>query len=142
MKNAIIIYHSKTGTTCKFGNEMALYCKEKGINTRIISTEEYAKHDLDNMDYLFLGTWTKGLMFFAQHPDKQWKYFIQSISIPENCKIILFTTFKIAVGSMFTKMRSQIQKSKHNIILELKSKNGKLSDYILDLLGNYITAVF
>ncbi|MBI9052646.1 MAG: hypothetical protein JEY96_02445 [Bacteroidales bacterium] len=138
MKNALIIHHSKTGTTRQFGNEIKLYCLGKGINANIIPIEEYKKEDLDGIDYLFLGSWTQGLVFFAQHPDKLWKQFAQSILIPKKCKVILFTTYKVLTGSMFTKMKKYLGTYIQNVILEIKSRNGFLFSDIEELLDNHI----
>jgi len=139
MKNALIIHHSKSGTTRQFGNELKLYCLRKGIKTNIIPIEEFKNNDLNKIDYLFLGTWTKGFVFFAQHPDKNWKLFAKSIQIPEKCKVILFTTYKISIGSMFTKMKKYLNSNVQNIILEIKSRNGILFNDIENMIDDSIS---
>jgi len=139
MKNALIIYHSKTGTTQNFGNEIKSYCLRKGIKTKVISIKDFKNKDLNEIDYLFLGTWTKGLIFFAQHPDKNWKLFAKSLQIPEKCKVILFTTYKVSTGSIFTKMKKHLSSYLQNIILEIKSRNGILFNDMEDLINNSIS---
>ena len=36
MNKALIIHHSKTGTTLKLGREIADFCNQQGINSRLI----------------------------------------------------------------------------------------------------------
>jgi flavodoxin len=72
MKRALIIYHSKTGTTKKIGSEIARICKENYLDTKVISIVEFNKKELNNADFLFLGCWTHGHFLFNQHPDKNW----------------------------------------------------------------------
>ena len=51
-------------------------------------------------------------------------------------KIILFTTYRIATGSMFRKMKERLKCDSKFIGLELKSRNGKLNEIDLDILTN------
>ncbi len=128
MKNAMIIYQSKKGTTRQFGSEIGKLLNKKGIQTKVLSLEEAEKCSIQEYDYLFLGCWTKGLMVINQHPDKDWKNFASSLEIPENTRVNLFTTYKIAAGSMFSRMKKCLPSLNGNMGLELKSKNGDLSD--------------
>ena len=45
MNKALIIHHSKTGTTLKFGREIADFCNQQDINSSLISIEEYTKNE-------------------------------------------------------------------------------------------------
>jgi flavodoxin len=139
MKKAIIIYQSKKGTTRKLGNEIGRILETKGINTEVISLEDYDHRDLSVYEYIFLGCWTKGLMVIAQHPDKTWKKFVKSVEIPKNSKICLFTTYKIATGTMFSQMRKSFNGLNHSSYLKIKSKNGSLSNENARLIDYYIS---
>lgn len=90
-------------------------------------------------EYIFLGCWTKGLMVIAQHPDKTWKKFVKSVEIPKNSKICLFTTYKIATGTMFSQMRKSFNGLNHSSYLKIKSKNGSLSNENARLIDYYIS---
>jgi flavodoxin len=138
MKKAVIIHQSKKGTTSSFGNEIGRFLAVKGIETEVMSIEEYTRRENGSFDYLFLGCWTKGLMVLAQHPDKQWKQFAMTLQIPEETQVILFTTYKIATGSMFRKMRKCLNGYSKHKILEIKSKDGNLSDSNAYLLDNQL----
>ena len=138
MNKALIIHHSKTGTTLKYGREIADFCNRRGINSRLISIEDFNKKDLAGVDYLFLGCWTHGHFIFNQHPDTDWVDFANKLPDLNDRKIILFTTYKIASGSMFRKMKEQLKCDSKHITLELKSRNGSLKNEGYDLLRKII----
>ena len=74
-------------------------------------------------------------MIFNQHPEKKWVDFANQLPVINNKKIVLFTTYKIATGSMFKKMKERLKCDSKFIKLELKSRNGKLNESGLELLG-------
>ena len=127
MKTAVIIYHSKTGTTKKYAEEIANYLKSKGISTRLSSIQTFQENLLSETDFVFLGCWTNGLMFILQHPDGEWKDFAAKLPSVPDAKVALFTTYKILTGSMFRKMVQQVSDRFSKPSLELKSRNGLLS---------------
>jgi len=135
MDKALIIHHSKTGTTKKFGTEIAEFCKQKGIKAKVVSIDEFNRQDFDKADYLFLGCWTHGYFVFNQHPDKEWVEFANQLPDINNKQVVLFTTYKIATGSMFQKMKERLKCDSKFIKLELKSRNGKMNESGLDLLA-------
>ena len=127
MKTAVIIYHSKTGTTKKYAEEIASYLKSKEISIRVSSIQAYQEDLLDNADYVFLGCWTNGLMVILQHPDGEWKDFAAKLPSMPDVTVGLFTTYKILTGSMFSNMYKQLKGKCAAPSLELKSRNGLLS---------------
>lgn len=126
MKKAIIIYQSMKGTTKQFAGEIAEHFNSKGIKSKVTSVENFSETNLTSYDYIFLGCWTKGLMFFAQHPDAQWQKFVKSLSLPAHAKIAMFTTYKILTGTMFSKMLKCIPDNQRENILQIKSRNSTL----------------
>lgn len=135
MKKAIIIYHSKTGITKKFGEEISGFLKENSIQPEIFSINEFKNEKLNNAEYVFIGCWTSGLMLFLQHPEKVWVKFAQQLPDLTGKKTGLFTTYKLATGSVFDKMKKQV---KGEILIELKSRNGLLSGANKILLSEFI----
>ena len=127
MKTAVIIYHSKTGTTKKYAEEIAGYLESKGISIRLSSIQTYQENLLRDCDYVFLGCWTNGLMFILQHPDREWKDFAAKLPSMPSTKLIFFTTYKILTGSMFRNMYHPVKEKFSEPSLELKSRNGLLS---------------
>ena len=127
MKTAVIIYHSKTGTTKIYAEEIASYLKSKGISIRTSSTQAFQENLLNDSDFVFLGCWTNGLMFILQHPDREWKDFAAKLPCMPSTKLIFFTTYKILTGSMFRNMYHPVKEQFSEPMLELKSRNGFLS---------------
>jgi len=68
-----------------------------------------------------------------------WVKFADSLPELKGMKIVLFTTYKLATGSMFKKMKAHIKSDPTNIVLELKSRNGKLLDANAVLLKGIIS---
>ncbi len=126
MRKAIIIYQSKKGTTKQLSNEIADFVKYNEINTRVTSIEDFDETDLSTYDYIFLGCWTKGLLFLAQHPDAQWQNSVKSLRLPDHANIALFTTYKIATGSMFMKMKACLPENHREGVLTIRSRSSQL----------------
>ena len=99
-----IIYNSHSGTTKAYAEEIGSFISGSGIEFKISSIDEYDKEYLLSSDLVMLGCWTNGLMIFAQHPEKAWKKFVEEMPDIRKKTIVLFTTYKIATGSMFRKM--------------------------------------
>lgn len=127
MNKALIIYHSKSGTTRKFSYEIAQLCEQVGLKAKAISIEMFNANDINGVDYLFLGCWTHGHLVFNQHPESEWVEFAKKLPTISDKKIVLFTTYKVATGSMFRKMKKHLNAKPENIQLKLKSRSSKLS---------------
>jgi flavodoxin len=124
MKNALIIYNSKNGTTKNYALEISRYFKHHDVSVSVASIDEYDESMLQNIDYLLLGCWTGGLFFFLQGPNKDWVNFAQRLPVFNNVKVGFFTTYKILTGSMFKNMARQLKGKIEKHVVELKSKDG------------------
>ena len=138
MKKAVIIYHSRTGTTKKYGEEIGDYLTRKGIDAQVTSTIVFRNDMLDGADYIFFGCWTSGLMFILQKPEKNWVEFAERLPSKPDAKIALFTTYKILTGSMFRNMIKHLNGKYSTPTLELKSRNGLLSAHNKQSLDQFI----
>lgn len=125
---ASIIYNSQHGTTKAYAIEIANYLSSKGIDNQVSSVQDYDKEALQKTDLVLLGCWTSGLMLFAQHPDKVWKDFAREMPDIKGKKLVLFTTYLLATGSMFRKMESCLKEKADPNQLILKSRSSKLTD--------------
>jgi flavodoxin len=139
MNKALIIYHSKTGTTRKMGQEIAKLCTESNIESKVISIEAFNKKDLAKVDYLFLGCWTHGHLIFNQHPEKEWVEFADKLPEIKYKKIVLFTTYKVATGSMFRKMKAHLKCEPNSVKLQLKSRNSRIKETDILTLKKYLS---
>ena len=127
MKKALIIYNSKKGTTKKFGNEIGEFLNTKNIDSKVIPIYDFNENEVSGYDYIFLGCWTSGLFICMQHPQQDWIDFAKKLPNLKNKKVVLFTTYKLATGSMFRKMKTHLETKIDNISLELKSRDGMLN---------------
>jgi flavodoxin len=135
---ALITFHSKTGITKKYAQEIAGYLQSKSIQVQVLPIQEYTKEIQHDADLVFLGCWTSGLFLFLQHPDSAWKKFAVLIPEMKNRKVILFTTYKLATGSMFSQMKKRIDGKITGIAAELKSKKGELSEMDKKVLDSLV----
>ncbi len=126
MKKAIIIYQSKKGTTKYFGEKIQEFLNTNNVDTETVSIYDAKPELIKNADYVLLGCWTDGLMIFLQHPDKPWLEFAQSLPEFKDKKVGLFTTYKVATGSMFRRMEKSLKNKISAVDITLKSKSEKL----------------
>lgn len=139
MKQALIIYQSRTGTTKKYGFAIRDYLQSVDIEAKAIPVQNYTTDEFENVDYVFLGCWTSGLFVILQHPDKVWSEFAQKLPDMSGKKVALFTTYKLLTGSMFRNMEKQISNKIGSIEFTLKAKNTKLSEKDKSLLNRLIS---
>lgn len=127
MKKAAIIYHSKTGTTMQYAQEIGKYLRSKGIDAEVASTVMCSQEILAEADYIFFGCWTSGLFFVLQKPEQAWVKFADRIEGNPDAKVALFTTYKILTGSMFDNMAEFLEGKFAPHTLELKSRSSELT---------------
>lgn len=128
MKQALIVFHSKYGTTKKFAEKIGCYFNSMNVEANVIPIEKFRKDLLTGADYVFLGCWTNGTFLLNQKPEKEWIDFVKNIPIDKNQKIGLFTTYNILTGAMFRNMKKYLLTDETKEIIELKSRSGLLSD--------------
>ncbi len=138
MKRVIIFYRSRTGITKNYAEEMAIFFKSKDIEYKVINVLDFQPEVLYNTEIILLGCYTAGIVFFAQHPDKYWKEFAKQLPDLNDKKIGLFTTYKVATGSMFRNMKKRLSGKIDEISIEIKSGNGELSEQDKILLEKLI----
>jgi flavodoxin len=124
---AIVVYRSATGTTRQLAEEIGAYLVARGIDATVQSVGECDPVSLVAADYVLLGCWTSGLFVIAQHPDEPWMAFVREVPRLNRSRVGLFTTYKLATGSMFARMRSALGDRVERVALELKSRDGHLS---------------
>jgi hypothetical protein len=78
-------------------------------------------------------------MVILQHPEKIWVNFAAKLPSMPDVKVALFTTYKILTGSMFRNMYKHLKGKFATPSLELKSRNGLLSEKDKQALENLIS---
>jgi flavodoxin len=138
MKKVLIIHQSKKGHTRRYAEEIGKFLTEKGVESRVVSIDEYKLDLLQDVSHVLLGCWTNGLFFFAQHPDKAWIQFAQKINLPDGIRVGLFTTYILTTGSMFRVMKKYISRKADMSVPEWKSKNSRLSESDKESITRFI----
>jgi len=127
MKKAVVVYRSHSGVTRRYGEEIGAALAKRGIQVDVTSVGECDFATLAEADYLLMGCWTSGLFFVLQHPDEPWLAFVRDMPETKGPRVGLFTTYKLATGSQFPKMRAALAGKTNAPQLELKSRNGHVS---------------
>jgi flavodoxin len=126
MTTAVIVYRSATGTTRRLAEEIGAHLEFRGLEVTVQSVGECDPASLAGADTVLLGCWTSGLLVVAQHPDEPWLAFVRDLPALGEARVGLFTTYKIATGSMFNRMRAALGSRVARVDLELKSRDGHL----------------
>mgnify|MGYP006275787145 CR=1 FL=1 len=138
--NAFILYNSKHGTTKGYAESISHFLDENKVANKVAAIDNFNEEDINNADVVFLGSWTSGLFFFGQHPDKKWKDFVSSLPDMKDKQVNLFTTYKLLTGSMFRKMQESLQEKVNNHQFTFKSKSKKLTPEDINKLNQIISA--
>jgi len=125
---AHITYLSKTGITRKYASEIDAFLRANQTESIMQNIHDAIPEDAGEADFVLLGAWCHGLFILLQHPDKPWVEFARKLPDLSEKKVALFTTYKLATGSMFKKMRKQLKLAEHQQVEIFKSKNGSLSE--------------
>jgi len=126
-RRAVVVYRSSTGTTRRYGEEIAAHLRGLGVEAAAISIADCDLASLTGVDLVFLGCWTNGWFVVNQHPDVPWVRFARELPPLDGATVALFTTYKLVTGSMFARMRGELARAKADVRLELKSRDGRLS---------------
>ena len=125
---AHVTYLSKTGITRKYASEIDTFLRANQTESIMQNIHDVNPEDAGLADLVLLGAWCHGLFIFLQHPDKPWVEFARKLPDLSGKKVALFTTYKLATGSMFKKMRKQLKLAENQQVENFKSKNGSLSE--------------
>jgi flavodoxin len=126
MTTAAVVYRSATGTTRALAEEIGAHLESRGIDVAVRSVGECDPTSLAGADIVLLGCWTSGYLVVAQHPDEPWLSFVRDLPAMTRTRVGLFTTYKLATGSMFSRMRAALGSKVGRVDLELKSRDRHL----------------
>ncbi|MCU0505431.1 MAG: flavodoxin domain-containing protein [Chloroflexi bacterium] len=128
MATAAVVYESITGVTERFGEAIGEHLRSRGVEATVISIGDCDPATLDAHDLVLIGCWTSGLFVVGQHPDREWVAFTRMIPTLRHPRVGLFTTYRLATGSMFRRMRRALEPTGAAVTLELKSRDGRLAE--------------
>ena len=139
LKKAVVVYRSHSGVTRRYAEEIGAFLQKQGVQASVASVGDCDFATLADADYVLLGCWTSGLFFILQHPDEPWLAFVRDMPETKRPRIGLFTTYKLATGSQFPKMRAALAGKTNVPELELKSRNGHLSPADEKAVGSFVS---
>jgi flavodoxin len=125
---AHLTYLSKTGITRKYASEIDALLRANQVESIMQNIHDAQPADAGEADLVLLGAWCHGLFIILQHPDKPWVEFARQLPDLSGKKVALFTTYKLATGSMFRKMQKQLKLGEDQRVEIFKSRNGSLSE--------------
>ena len=125
---AFVTYLSKTGITRKYASEIDALLRANQVESSMQNIHDANPSEAGDVDLVLLGAWCHGLFIIFQHPDKSWVEFAGQLPDLSTKKVALFTTYKLATGSMFRKMKKRLKMAENQSVEIFKSKNGSLSD--------------
>ncbi|HEY9123131.1 MAG TPA: flavodoxin domain-containing protein [Bacteroidales bacterium] len=127
--NALVVYQTKTGTTKKMANEIAAQLAQNNARVKVASIDEVSHDEFLAAEQIYIGCPTEGLFIFGQKPTKDWKKFVNKLPVMANKRAVMFTTYKVATGSMFKKMKSELRYLGLNVDNRaFRSKDGLLNE--------------
>jgi flavodoxin len=130
----LIIYPTHHNVTKRFADEIYKRVHRFFGNAPVKSMEDTTAEDIHECDLLFLGGHTAGKFLFGQRPDKEWLDFVRTMPSVYGKKIVLFTSYDVASGSVFRHMKQFIFPKGYDVIGSMKSRNGKLDYFSVSVL--------
>jgi flavodoxin len=130
-----IIYNSHTGTTRALARNIGTFLQSEEHEVEVASIDSYDREFILQADLVLLGCWTSGLFFIAQHPDRSWKIFASRLPDLRGKKLVLFTTYKLAVGSMFRRMEAHLKGKCDPPLARIKVRGREIPENQRELLS-------
>ena len=111
-QKAVVLYYSHKGKTARYAREIAMYLWSKGLSVILIT-----------------GCWTCGWFVVGQRPHERWRDFSRGIAgrVPAG-RTLLFTTYRIRIGSLFRRMREALGLTGRDEVPCLASRSGLLTE--------------
>lgn len=118
--NSLIIYDSMTGTTAKAAQAMGTILQQQGHTCQVESLSQVNPAQLSEADLICIGSWVKGLFIIRQHPTEGIMRFIEQSENLAGKDVLLFCTYKLAVGSTLEQMARALESKGANVVGKFK----------------------
>jgi flavodoxin len=128
-----IVYSTKTGRTKKASQQIHELLSQKGHTCELQNIKSADPESVLASDIIIIGCWTAGLIYILQHPQKEYFCFLKKISDLSQKKIILFCTYKIAIGKMLDKMARPILDKNASLLGSFRFKGDQVDEAFLTL---------
>lgn len=134
-----IIYDSLTGNTASAAQAMGKMLEAQGHECQIQTISQASPADVVEADLTCLGSWVKGLFIIRQHPTEGMIYFIEHLNNLTGKQVVLFCTYKIAIGSSLRQMAQPLQDKGAKVVGQFKFRgpqpNDKFASFVSEVLG-------
>ncbi|WP_420630289.1 flavodoxin family protein [Candidatus Leptofilum sp.] len=121
--NIAIVYDSSTGTTAKAAEKMGKEMEAHGHQCRVQSISLADPADVSEADLICIGSWVKGLFIIRQHPTEGTMRFIEQLGDLSGKKVMVFCTYKLAVGSTLCQMAKALEKKGAKVVGQYKYRD-------------------
>ena len=123
--NIAIVYDSSTGTTASAAKAMGKKMEELGHQCQVQSVTEADPADVSAADLICIGSWVKGLFIIMQHPTEETMQFIERLDDLSGKNVVVFCTYKLAVGSSMHKMAEALEKKGAKVVGQYKYRGSE-----------------
>jgi flavodoxin len=117
--NACVLYFSQTGNTRKFAETISHSLNIPAVYD-ITTTDPSAVADYDT---IILGTPVHGF-----NPSKESLSFVKHLPIDNDKKTVLFCTYRLWKGRVFSKLKKELKKRGHSTVLCVSVKGKEFSE--------------
>jgi len=118
--NIVIVFDSQTGTTQKAAESMSETFGEQGHECQILSISDAKPAEAAAADLICIGSWVKGLFIIRQHPTAGIMNLINRFDDLTGKDVVVFCTYKLAIGSTLRKMAEPLQAKGANVVGQFK----------------------
>ena len=115
-----IVYDSSTGTTAKAAQRMGNTLEAHGHQCRVQSISVADPAHVSEADLICIGSWVKGLFIIRQHPTEGTMRFIERLGDLAGKKVVVFCTYKLAVGSTMRQMAEALAEEGATVVEQFK----------------------
>lgn len=126
-----IVYDSKTGRTARAARAMADILEDQGHQCQVQLVSQTNPDSVSEADLICIGTWVKGLFIIRQHPTEQTMRFIERLEDLSGKDVLLFCTYKLAVGSTLRQMAQAVNANGANVVGEFKYRGSEPNDQFM-----------
>jgi flavodoxin len=125
--NIEIVYDSQTGTTAAAADAMCKKVEALGHQCRVQSVKQADPAEVSQADLICIGTWVKGLFIIMQHPTDGTMEFIDQLDDVTGNKVIVFCTYKLAIGSTLRQMAQALERKGATVVGQFKYRGSEPS---------------
>jgi len=118
--NIAIVYDSMTGTTAQAAEAMGVMLEEQGHQCQVQSISKADLTEVAAADLICIGSWIKGLFIIRQHPTAGTMRTIERLENLEGKNMVVFCTYKLAVGSSLRKMAQALEAKGAHVVGQFK----------------------